>query len=124
MRVTARTHSGRSGRTPTWSLRAKTEGRYVANRGVGTIAVFTLDGELPVLVAEVDSGGKWPRHFARIGTNLYVADERADLISVFRVNPATGVPAPVGDPVRVPSPTCVLPWTANHNTSDFLAHGA
>ncbi|MDM4720478.1 lactonase family protein [Micromonospora sp. WMMA1363] len=82
---------------------------YVANRGVGTIAVFTLDGEVPELVTEVDTGGEWPRHFALTGHHLYVADQRADMIRVFRVDPATGVPVPVGEPVPVPSPTCVLP---------------
>ena len=63
---------------------------------MGTIAVFALDGELPELVAEVDTGGEWPRHFALIGEHLYVADERADMVRVFRVDPGTGVPAPVG----------------------------
>ncbi|NJP33047.1 lactonase family protein [Micromonospora sp. HSS6-12] len=82
---------------------------YVANRGVGTIAVFVLDGALPRPVAEVDTGGEWPRHFALTGKHLYVADERADMIRVFRVDPTNGVPAPVGEPVVVPSPTCVLP---------------
>ncbi|WP_433387217.1 lactonase family protein [Micromonospora sp. KLBMP9576] len=82
---------------------------YVANRGVGTVAVFAVTGELPELVAEVDTGGQWPRHFALIGAHLYVADERADLVGVFRVDAATGVPAPAGEPLVVPSPTCILP---------------
>ncbi|PZF92174.1 lactonase family protein [Micromonospora deserti] len=82
---------------------------YLANRGVGTVSVFALDGELPRLVAEVDTGGEWPRHFALTGEHLYVADERADMVRVFRVDRAAGVPVPVGEPVPVPSPTCVLP---------------
>ncbi|MCM0676360.1 lactonase family protein [Micromonospora phytophila] len=82
---------------------------YVANRGVGTIAVFAVTGELPELVAEVDTGGEWPRHFALTGEHLYVADERADMVRILRVDRATGVPAPIGEPVPVPSPTCVLP---------------
>ncbi|MGC4790823.1 lactonase family protein [Micromonospora sp. DT178] len=82
---------------------------YVANRGVGTVAVFAVAGELPELVAEVDTGGEWPRHFALAGEHLYVADERADMIRVLRVDPGTGVPAPVGEPVAVTSPTCVVP---------------
>ncbi|MEU4776669.1 lactonase family protein [Micromonospora sp. NPDC023633] len=82
---------------------------YVANRGVGTVAVFAVAGELPELVAEVDTGGEWPRHFALAGEHLYVADERADMIRVFRVDAGTGVPAPVGEPVAVASPTCVMP---------------
>ncbi|MEU5906054.1 lactonase family protein [Micromonospora sp. NPDC047527] len=82
---------------------------YVANRGVGTIAVFNLAGEPPELVAEVDTDGEWPRHFALVGEHLYVADERADMVRVFRLDASTGIPVPVGEPVAVPSPTCVLP---------------
>ncbi|WP_434741447.1 lactonase family protein [Micromonospora sp. SH-82] len=82
---------------------------YVANRGVGTISVFALEPELPQLVAEVDTGGGWPRHFTLIDSYLYVADQYADQVRVLRVDPATGVPTPVGEPVPVASPSCVLP---------------
>ncbi|WP_176731949.1 lactonase family protein [Micromonospora rhizosphaerae] len=82
---------------------------YVGNRGVGTIAVFSVADGLPELVAEVDTGGEWPRHFALAGEHLYVADERADMIRTFRVDPATGVPEAVGEPVPSASPTCVRP---------------
>jgi 6-phosphogluconolactonase (cycloisomerase 2 family) len=80
---------------------------YVASRGVGTISVFALDAEVPRYVTEVATGGTWPRHFALIGTHLYVADERADVVSVFAVDPASGIPEPAGS-VAVASPTCVL----------------
>ncbi|MFG3707889.1 lactonase family protein [Micromonospora sp. NPDC047670] len=102
--------SDRAGHVQPSEISVGPDGRflYVANRGVGTVAVFAVAGELPELVAEVDTGGEWPRHFARAGEHLYVADERADMVRVFRVDPATGVPAPVGEPVAVPSPTCVL----------------
>ncbi|MFI7605695.1 lactonase family protein [Micromonospora sp. NPDC049366] len=102
--------SGRSGHVQPSEVAVGADGRflYVANRGVGTVAVFDLGGDQPELVAEVDTDGEWPRHFALIGEHLYVADERADMIRVFRVDPGTGVPRPVGEPVVVPSPTCVL----------------
>lgn len=102
--------SERAGHVQPSEIAVGPDGRflYVANRGVGTIAVFALEGFLPVPVAEVDTGGEWPRHFALGGPHLYVADERADMIRVFRVDPATGVPSPIGEPVVVPSPTCVL----------------
>ncbi|MER7458453.1 lactonase family protein [Micromonospora sp. NPDC126480] len=102
--------SERSGHVQPSEIAVGPDGRflYVANRGVGTIAVFAIDGVLPVHVAEVDTGGEWPRHFALGGSHLYVADERADMIRVFGIDPATGVPTPLGEPVVVPSPTCVL----------------
>ena len=81
---------------------------YVANRGVDTLAVFALDDGTPRCVTEVEAEGHWPRHFTLIGSHLYVANERSHSIGVFLVDPATGVPAPIGLPVEVPSPTCVL----------------
>ncbi|MEV6694093.1 lactonase family protein [Micromonospora sp. NPDC051196] len=82
---------------------------YLANRGVGTIAVFALGSGLPELVEEVATGGEWPRHFVLVGEHLYVADERADMVRTFRVDRETGVPVAVGEPLPIPSPTCVLP---------------
>lgn len=81
---------------------------YVANRGVGTLAVFALRGELPELVAEVNTGGEWPRHFAWSGADLYVADQRANQVRPFRLDPTTGVPEPAGAPLPTPTPSCIL----------------
>ncbi|MDG4805869.1 lactonase family protein [Micromonospora sp. WMMD1120] len=103
--------SERSGHVQPSEIAVAGDGRflYVANRGVGTVAVFALAGEVPELVAEVDTGGEWPRHFALIGQHLYVADERADMVRVFRRDIDSGLLEAVGEPVPVPSPTCVLP---------------
>lgn len=104
--------SGRDGHVQPSEIAVGPDGHslYVANRGVGTISTFALDGARPRHVGEVETGGTWPRHFAAIGEHLYVADERADLVSVFAVDPMTGVPSPVAAAaqVAVPSPTCVL----------------
>ena len=83
---------------------------YVANRGPDTIAVFDVAQGAPRLLAEVPSGGAWPRHLAVVGDHLYVANERSHTVAAFAVDPATGVPAPIGS-IDVPSPTCVLPGT-------------
>ncbi|MEH0983166.1 lactonase family protein [Micromonospora sp. CPCC 205556] len=103
--------SERTGHVQPSEIAVGPDGRflYVGIRGVGTVSVFALDGELPRLVAEVATGGEWPRHFVLTGEHLYVADERADMIRVFWVDPDSGVPEAVGEPVPVPSPTCVLP---------------
>ncbi|MEU5787525.1 lactonase family protein [Micromonospora purpureochromogenes] len=103
--------SERAGHVQPSEIAVGPDGRflYVGNRGVGTISVFALDAELPRLVAEVDTGGEWPRHFVLTGPHLYVADERADMVRVFRLDPESGAPEPLGEPVPVPSPTCVLP---------------
>jgi 6-phosphogluconolactonase (cycloisomerase 2 family) len=82
---------------------------YVANRGPDTIAVFTLDDKLPRHVAEVNCGGRWPRHFVLHEGLLYVANERSHSVATFEISPSTGVPAPIGAILEVPSPTCVAP---------------
>ncbi len=103
--------SGRAGHVQPSELAVGADGRflYVANRGVGTLAVFALGSGLPELVDEVATGGEWPRHFVLVGEHLYVADERADMVRTFRVDRATGVPVAIGEPLVGPSPTCVLP---------------
>ncbi|WP_320067612.1 lactonase family protein [Micromonospora sp. RTGN7] len=103
--------SARAGHVQPSEITVGPDGRflYVGNRGVGTVSVFAVAGELPELVAEVKTGGEWPRHVVLAGEHLYVADERADMVRVFRVDASTGIPTPVGEPVPVPSPTCVLP---------------
>lgn len=104
--------SGRAGHVQPSEIALGADGRYlyVANRGVGTLSTFALDAAGPRLVGEVATGGSWPRHFAVVGAHLYVADERADLVAGFVIDPATGVPSPMAGAgrVAVPSPTCVL----------------
>ncbi|MFV2022261.1 lactonase family protein [Micromonospora sp. LOL_023] len=83
---------------------------YVANRGPDTIAIFSLSvPDQPLYVTEVASGGHWPRHFAIVGGHLYVANERSESVGVHVIDPVTGGPSMLGDPVPVPTPTCVLP---------------
>ncbi|QOC90615.1 lactonase family protein [Micromonospora craniellae] len=103
--------SDRAGHVQPSEIAVGADGRflYVANRGVGTIAVFALGAGLPKQVAEVETGGEWPRHFALVGEHLYVVDERADMVRTFLVDRESGVPTPLGEPLVVASPTCLLP---------------
>ena len=84
---------------------------YVANRGPDTVSAFSWDGETATLVAEVPTGGEWPRHMALIGDHLYVANERSHNVTVFRIDPDTGIPGAQGEPTGEPSPTCLLRWS-------------
>ncbi|MGN9839551.1 lactonase family protein [Nonomuraea sp. H19] len=77
---------------------------YVANRGPDTITVLLADDLSPV--AEVPSGGAWPRHFAIDGDRLYVADQESAGVAVFAL--VDGVPEPTGEVYGVESPACVL----------------
>jgi 6-phosphogluconolactonase (cycloisomerase 2 family) len=83
---------------------------YVANRGPNTVSVFAWSGADATFVAEVPAGGDWPRHLTLIGDHLYVANERAQSVTVFRIDPESGIPAMQGSPIGEPSPTCVLRW--------------
>ncbi|BCJ44794.1 hypothetical protein GCM10010168_16070 [Actinoplanes ianthinogenes] len=84
---------------------------YLANRGPDTVSTFAWDGESAIRIAETSTGGTWPRHMILIGDHLYVANERSHNVTVFRVDPETGIPVPHGEPATEPSPTCLLRWT-------------
>ncbi|WP_052424185.1 lactonase family protein [Nonomuraea candida] len=77
---------------------------YVANRGPDTIAVLRAGDLSPV--AEVPSGGAWPRHFAIDGDDLYVANQHSGDVTRFVLR--DGVPEPAGEAYGVESPACVL----------------
>jgi 6-phosphogluconolactonase len=85
---------------------------YVGNRGPDTVSAFAWDGDAATLVAEVPTGGAWPRHIALLGDHLYVANERSHTVTVFRIDPDTGVPTAQGEPIGEPSPTCLLRWNS------------
>jgi 6-phosphogluconolactonase len=83
---------------------------YVANRGPDTVSAFAWDGDKATLIAEVPTGGTWPRHMALLADHLYVANERSHSVTTFRVDPDTGVPSLQGEPTPESSPACVLGW--------------
>jgi len=83
---------------------------YVSNRGNDTIVTFAFDGTRLIPVDEVTTGGHWPRHFTIVGDYLLVANERSDAVTMLRIDPDTGVPAPTRVRVEVPRPACVLAW--------------
>jgi 6-phosphogluconolactonase (cycloisomerase 2 family) len=80
---------------------------YSGIRGSNRIAVVRLADLSPI--ASVPSGGDWPRHLAVTGDFLYVANERSNTVATFRLDSATGMPIPVGEPAAVSSPTYLLP---------------
>ncbi|GIF70832.1 hypothetical protein Asi02nite_03500 [Asanoa siamensis] len=107
-RIEASTRPGAERYPSEVACRADGRYLYLATRGVDTVSVFALDGAAPRLVAEVDCGGRWPRHLALAGDHLYVANQTGDSVAVFAVDGRTGVPTMVDAPVAVGSPTCVL----------------
>ncbi|MFC7329842.1 lactonase family protein [Marinactinospora rubrisoli] len=84
---------------------------YVANRGPDTVTVFAVEADGAVLrrLAEVPTGGAWPRHFALVAGHLIVANQRSGTLTVLRVDERTGIPRPTGHRLDSPRPACVLP---------------
>ncbi|TMR02688.1 lactonase family protein [Actinomadura soli] len=87
-------------------------GRYVYTSTRATAVVTAhrvVDGGAALKpVADVPSGGAWPRDLHVDGEWMHVANEHSDTIATFRIG-ADGVPGPVGTPLPVPSPVCVIP---------------
>jgi 6-phosphogluconolactonase (cycloisomerase 2 family) len=80
---------------------------YSGIRGSNRIAVVRLADLTPI--ASVPSRGDWPRHLTVVGDFLHVANERSNTLATFRLDTATGMPIPVGEPAAVSSPTYLLP---------------
>lgn len=80
---------------------------YAGVRGSNRIAVLAVEGSGTRLrpVADVPSGGDWPRHHLVRGGWLHVAHERSHQATTFALDPATGIPGEVLDQLAVGSPT-------------------
>ncbi|MFI0369831.1 lactonase family protein [Actinomadura sp. 1N219] len=83
---------------------------YTSTRGTAVVTAHrVLDGGAALRpVADVPSGGAWPRDLHVDGPWMHVANEHSHSIATFRIG-ADGVPEPVGTPLPVPSPVCVIP---------------
>lgn len=77
---------------------------YVGNRGPDTISVLRADSL--ELVAEVPSGGAWPRHFALDGDRLLVANQHSGGVAVLPLQ--GGIPGAATQVFAIESPACVL----------------
>ncbi len=91
------------------------DGRFVygSNRGHDSLVVFKVDtasGKL-TLAGHVPVGGSWPRHFTiePSGRVLLASHQRGGTASFFELDPQTGMPSPLGKPIAVDKPACLLP---------------
>lgn len=107
----------RSGENLPSEIVVRPDGRfvYVANRGPNTVSTFAWDGERAEQVAEVETGGDWPRHMILVGDHLYVTNQESHSVTTLRIDPATGRPERQGEPTTQPSPTGLLRWTPIDN---------
>ncbi|MGE3194383.1 MAG: lactonase family protein [Microbacteriaceae bacterium] len=99
---------GSPGEDQAAALGLSADGRFVfaGIRGSNRIATLALDADAVRPVGWVPSGGEWPRHLVVDGEFVHVANQLSNAITTFRVL-HDGTLAPVGEPVAVPSPTCL-----------------
>ena len=85
---------------------------YGSNRGDDSLALFKIDTTSGALTpaGHASSGGRTPRHFAidPSGRWLLAANQDSGSIVVFRLDPSTGRPEPLGRPLAISKPVCVL----------------
>jgi 6-phosphogluconolactonase len=106
--------AGFSGPNKAAEVAVSPDGRflYASNRGDDSLAVFSIDAASGTLTASdrVPTGGRAPRHFSidASGHVLLVANQDSDSVTFFRLDPTTGRPSPIGRPLVVSKPVCVL----------------
>jgi 6-phosphogluconolactonase len=106
---------GFTGTSYTAEIEVSPDGRFLygSNRGHDSLVVFRIDatsGRL-ALAGHVPVGGAWPRHFTieSRGGVLLAAHQRSATIAFFRLDPASGMPSPLGVSLALDRPACLLP---------------
>ncbi|QDT96092.1 lactonase family protein [Gimesia aquarii] len=101
------------GTSHTADLKITPDGRFLygTNRGHDSIAAYRIDdqGQLTLLGIE-PSLGKGPQNLAITadGKFLLCANMPGNNVVVFRIGKKTGGLTPVGEPVSMPSPSCIM----------------
>lgn len=83
---------------------------YGTNRGHDSIAAYRLDAQgLLTLLSIEPSLGKGPQNLLITpdGKHLLCANMPGNNLSVFRIDSETGAISSIGDPVSIPSPSCI-----------------
>ena len=84
---------------------------YVGVRGSNRIGVLAVGagGSSVRPVADVPSGGDWPRHHLLRDGWLHVAHERSGDVVTYRLDPESGLPGQAVGKVDLASPTALVP---------------
>ncbi|MBT3273135.1 MAG: lactonase family protein [Spirochaetales bacterium] len=82
---------------------------YTSNRGHDSIAAFDIrNRQIPVLLGHIHTGGSCPRNFNIVGKFLLAANKDSHNIVEFEIG-SDGIPAPTGNEIAVPMPSCIRP---------------
>ena len=98
------------------ALGLSADGRFVfaGIRGSNRIASIALDADAARPVGWAPSGGDWPRHLVVDGGFVHVANQLSNNVATLRIGD-DGTLTPHGEPVAVPSPTCLTPVSVASN---------
>jgi 6-phosphogluconolactonase len=90
------------------ALALSVDGRhlYAGIRGADRIAIIALDADAAYAVGWVACGGETPRHLVVDGDFVHVCNQQSSTVTSFAIG-EDGMLTPVGDPVPVPSPSCL-----------------
>jgi 6-phosphogluconolactonase (cycloisomerase 2 family) len=93
---------------------------YVGVRGSNRISVLEVEPGGAALrpVADVPSGGDWPRHHLVRDGWLHVAHERSGDVVTFPLDPDSGLPGIPTGRLPVASPTALVPARARLTPRD------
>ncbi|WP_339727626.1 lactonase family protein [uncultured Gimesia sp.] len=94
-------------------LKITPDGRFLygTNRGHNSIAAYRIDDNGKLSLLEIDpSLGKGPQNLAITadGKFLLCANMPGNNVIVFKIDDQSGKLTPVGDPVSIPSPSCIM----------------
>jgi 6-phosphogluconolactonase (cycloisomerase 2 family) len=80
-------------------------------RGTNRISVLDIAGDGASLapLADIPSGGDWPRHHLVRNGWLHVAHERSGEVVTYPLDPASGMPGELTGRLQLASPTALVP---------------
>jgi 6-phosphogluconolactonase (cycloisomerase 2 family) len=83
---------------------------YLANRGHDTVSTFDVASGEPVLIGELDVGGRWPQHLMLRGDDLLVAARDSNRVTALSLE--DGVPTTSRVLLECPGATWLLAGAA------------
>ena len=83
---------------------------YATVRGSNSVTTLRVDDRGHVHpLADHSSGGDWPRHHLVLGQTLLIAHERSSQVTLFALDPETGLPTGPTQQLTVEAPTALIP---------------
>ncbi|MCU1480725.1 MAG: 3-carboxymuconate cyclase [Subtercola sp.] len=83
---------------------------YVTVRGSNSLTTLRVDDRGHVHpLADLSTGGDWPRHHVVVGSTLLIAHERSSQVTLFALHAASGLPSGPTQQLAVEAPTALIP---------------